>query len=407
MCVVKNLRSSIMIDNQVLPCLIRQVPVSRTRTQKTCTQKRACSRARQFRAYLGTSVFIWGAIAFQVPALAQSFAPLQPQPAATIPLAPQEGIYTLGGTDQIRIDIFEVPELSGANGTYTILADGSLNLPWIGSVVLQDLTLEQAAALLTQRYARFINQPLVTVTLLTPRPVRIGVVGEVNRPGAYVTGQTAGGTLNAESATPIRTVTQAIQAAGGITQTADIRNIEVRRQRRGIGEEVIRVNLWAFLESGDLSQDMSLRDGDTLVVPRATSVTAAESTFLSAANFSPESIKVNVVGEVKDPGSIELQPNASLNQAILAAGGFSPTRARTSRVYLIRLNPDGTTTRQQVEIDLSSGVSETINPALRNNDIIVVGRSDLASVGDSLSAVLGPLAPLAGIFGILRLFSGF
>lgn len=305
-------------------------------------------------------------------------------------------VYTLGGGDQIRIDIFDVPEFSGSNGQYTLLADGSLNLPWIGKVSLQDRTLEEAASILTMQYAPYIRNPRITVTLLAPRSMRIGIIGQVNRPGVYTV--TPGGNA------PRQTVTLAIQTAGGITQTADIRKIEVRRPRSNGGEDVIAVNLWNFLQGGDLSQDAVLRDGDTLVIPEATELNPTEMGQVAIANISPATINVNVVGEVVRPGTVTIPPNSTLNQALLAAGGFNNQRARRSKVELVRLNPNGTVTRREVEVNFSANVNDATNPPLRANDIIIVGRSSLASTSDFLGSVL---SPLNGIFGIFRLLGGF
>lgn len=334
-------------------------------------------------------------------AIAQSNLPgaIAPAPVSTAATsAGVDNLYTLGAGDQIRMDIFDVPEFSGANGTFTILLDGSLNLPWIGRVVVQGLTLDQAAALLTERYAPLIREPLITVTLLTPRPLRIGVVGEVTRPGVYTVSLTESG-----GAVQWRTVTQAIQLAGGITQLADIRQIEIHRPQLDGSTVVLQTDLWAFLQGGDLRQDLNLRDGDTVVIPTATSLNPEEASELAIANFSPDEMQVNVVGEVPRPGAVELVPNSTLNQAILAAGGFDAQRARRSSVTLIRLNPNGTVSRRSVEVDFSAGLNEETNPALRHNDIIIVGRSSLAATADSLETLL---RPLNGLFGIFRLFGG-
>jgi polysaccharide biosynthesis/export protein len=51
-----------------------------------------------------------------------------------------------------------------------------------------------------------------------------------------------------------------------------------------------------------------------------------------------------------------MQPNAPLNQAILAAGGFIPERAETDEVRLIRLNPDGTASQREIPIDFNQGI---------------------------------------------------
>jgi polysaccharide export outer membrane protein len=361
----------------------------------------------------GLGLGCW-AIALSLPLSAQTIpdpVPYEPgglapaRSAAAIPADAASREYTLGAGDQVRVDVFGVADLSGT--TYTLLSDGSLTLPWVGKVVLQGLTTEQASETLVQRYRRYIHRPSITVSLVSQRPVRIGVVGEVNRPGAYVTGQSAGGTIQGDGATtPLRTVTQAIQAAGGITQLADIRNIEIHRPQLSGSEEVIRVDLWAFLQAGELNQDIPLRDGDTLIVPTVSALDPREAVQLAAANFSPETVNINVVGEVKSPGTLSLQSNTSLNQAILAAGGFDLTRARTSEVQLIRINPDGSAVRREIQVDLSAEVNEATNPALRNNDIVVVGRSGLARTGDFLNTLLGPINPFVSVFSILRIFGG-
>ncbi|HEY9598167.1 MAG TPA: hypothetical protein V6D33_10895, partial [Cyanophyceae cyanobacterium] len=71
-------------------------------------------------------------------------------------------------------------------------------------------------------------------------------------------------------------------------------------------------------------------------------------------------------------------------------GGFN-NRARKSSVELVRLNINGTVERRTVDIDFAKGVNDQTNPALRNNDVIIVGRSTLASVSDTLDTAIGPL----------------
>jgi polysaccharide biosynthesis/export protein len=355
---------------------------------------------------IGLSLPLMMAIAHSSPAQAQIAAGRVTVSPVTAPVQ-QEDAYRLGAGDQIRIDIFDVPELSADKGTYVVLVDGSLNLPWIGRVSVQGLTLSESAEILTQKYSTFIHDPLITVSLLTSRPLRVGIVGEVNRPGPYITGQAAGagaaGAPTGETAGQLGTVTQAIQTAGGITQLADIRNIEIRRPQNNGSEEIINVDLWNFLQTGSLSQDITLRDGDTVVVPTATAINEAEASQLAAASFSPGTINVNVVGEVVKPGLVVVQPNISMNQAILAAGGFDNRRARRADVELVRLNPNGTVSKRTIPVDFSSGLNESTNPALRNNDIVIVRRSGLSTTADFISTLVSPLTPLLAILGIFGL----
>jgi polysaccharide biosynthesis/export protein len=320
----------------------------------------------------------------------------------------REEEYILGPGDQIGLDIFDVPELSGAQGQYVVLIDGSVNLPWVGKIQLQGLTLEGASSRLEQAYAPYIRNPLITVNLLTARTLRVNVVGAVKRPGSYIIspqGQTnqilvgdaavAGGSV----ASQWPTVTQALQQAGGITQLANLREVQLRRPRPDGSEELISVNLWELLRSGQIRQDVALRDRDTLIVPQATVLSAEEALLNGSSSIAPATILVNVIGEVRAPGTVEVAPNTSLNQALLTAGGFDP-RARRSKVELIRLRPDGTAERRTIPVDLAAGINEESNPSLREFDTIVVGRSGIAQTGDALDNIFRPLGNIFGIFNV-------
>ena len=346
-----------------------------------------------------------------VPALTPSRVPIRGVTLPPAGAAPQEDVYVLGAGDQIGIDIFDVPEFSGANGRYVVLVDGSINLPWVGRVLVKGLTLEQAAGTLTQAYAPFVRDPLVTVNLLTARTLRVSVVGQVKRPGSYIItpqGQTnqilvGDAAIAGNGANQWPTVTQALQAAGGITQSANLRQVQLRRALPDGSEQVIDINLWELLRSGELSQDVALRDRDTLVIPKGENLSPDEALAIGSASFSPATIRVNVVGEVTTPGTVEVAPNTSLNQALLTAGGFDIRRARRRRVELVRLNADGTAIKRTVPIDLAAGLNEATNPSLRDGDTIIIGRSGITGVRDFVDDVFGPFD---GLFGrIIDIFN--
>ncbi|XHX78881.1 MAG: polysaccharide biosynthesis/export family protein [Stenomitos frigidus ULC029] len=357
---------------------------------------------------------------YSLPATAQT-SPMPPslaQPDVSVPQSigavQPESAYILGAGDLLKIDSYDTPDLV-LEPRYSVLPDGSVNLPWVGSLPVAGLTLKQASDRFKAAYGRFIKNPIVTVGLLAARTLKIGVIGEVTRPGSYIiasnlvsssavsttgaaqnilTGQ-QGGT---ESGSQWPTVSKAIQAAGGITEQADIRQIQIRRQG-SLVTEPLTVNLWAFLSAGDLTQDVQVRDGDTIVIPKATFVDTAEALQVASSNFSPDAIKVNVVGEVSTPGAVAVKPNTTLNQAILAAGGFKGGRAKKA-VELIRLNPDGTVSRRTIAVNLSENLGEKSNPPLRNNDVIVVNRNAIAQIGDTVGTFLGPLTGVLGLFTI-------
>ncbi len=349
------------------------------------------------------------------------------------PLNVRDSGYLLGVGDQLQVSVFNALDYSGEFG---VLPGGVLNIPLAGEILVEGLTLQQASDDIATRLSEYVRRPRVTVSLLEARPLQVAIAGEVNRPGTY--------TLSAEdedtSATP--TLTQAISMAGGITQSADIRQVIVQRQSPRINQataaqlpaandtvsadttaidtlttfnissgrsgatmagnnsNAISVNLWQLLQEGQLAADLPLQRGDRIIIPKATSLSPEESLELASASFSPDTVTVNVVGEVESPGSISLPPNPSLNQAILSAGGFN-RRARQSSVSLVRLNEDGTATQQEIDIDFEAGVDPESNPLLRPNDTVVVRTNGLNRATDTLGTIL---SPLNSGFGLLRLF---
>ena len=416
--------------------------------------------------------------------------------------------YTLGAGDRIRIDIFNVPEYSGE---FLILVDGTVNLPVIGRLRVEGMTLSEMTQLVSQRYAIYLKRPITSVSLISPRPLRIAIAGEVNSPGSYIVEtvegqkfpsvtqliQLAGGlttaaeirtvqirrffqgkeqvlnvdlwqliqqgnlnqditlrdrdtifipttdkidvaqtrqlananfgirgnqTINVavvgevfrpgsyeivpegnESTKPPR-LTQALGIAGGITPLADIRRLEVQRFTSSGVQKKLDIDLWQLLEVGDINEDIILQEGDTIVIPTATEIDPTEATSIAAASFSPDAINVNVVGEVTSPGAVQIPPNTPLNQALLAAGGFDKRRARQKSVELIRLHPNGTVSKRDIQIDFAAKINEENNPILHNNDVIVVNRSGLTSFSDGVGNILQPVGRFFSLFNFFRIF---
>jgi polysaccharide biosynthesis/export protein len=353
----------------------------------------------------------------------QQMAPESPtaSPSARSPEIQQfdQESYILGPGDSIFVEVFNQPDISKA---YLVLIDGTVSMPLVGNVPVRGLTLKEAANAISTQYAAYLKRPVVTARLEANRPVTVGISGQVNRPGTYVVGQTAtaqaatglgqtapgtvaGEGVGAPGSAP--KLSLVLQSAGGITSMADIRNIQIRRpQAGGNPDTMISVNLWRLLKEGDLSQDVVLRDGDSILVPTATALSPAEATELASATFSPSTINVNVVGEVKVAGVKQLRPNTPLNSAIMAAGGFIPTRSNTTKLVLIRLNPDGTVAKRDIKINLAENLNSSNNPPLQNGDTLIVGRSGLASFSDTLGTVLSPFNAITGVFsgGLTNLF---
>ena len=323
---------------------------------------------------------------------------------------PQESLeldsdaYIIGPGDVLELKLFDAPDLSGL---LEVLNDGSVPLPLIGSVRVTGLTLQQATFWVQQLMGQQLLRPDLQLRVVKPRPIRVALVGEVERPGIYSltlseTVSTEGGPSTSISGLP--TVVDAIQKAGGITQIANLRDVVL--QRRLPGEEgqykQAKLNLLDLILKGNQTQNPYLFDGDTIRLGKADE-TPEEAVELASVNLSPQEIKVNVIGEVEKPGTLLLEANTPLVQAVLAAGGPVAWRANKGNVELVRINRNGSATLERFAIDLSQGASNEKNPPLRDGDTVRVNRSGLAQASDAINAVSQPVSGLVTIWTLLKL----
>jgi len=352
--------------------------------------------------------------------LSQLTAPLQAAPALQ-PSATQAATetadfdaYILGAGDRLELS-FLSPSYATLGGSFELLNDGSTSLPMIGSVVLDGLTVNQANRWLTSLYRRYLRRPDVNLRVAQPRPMQVSVVGQVENPGIYVLspggngiGTEASSVAGKTTSIPgLPTVVSAIQKAGGITLIANLSDVRLQRKLPGDRSQLreTQLNLVALLQKGDKRQNPFLFDGDTIVIGKAPSPPPDEVLELAAANLSPSSISVNVVGEVKSPGRIQVKAGTPLIQALFAAGGATPMRANRNNVELVRINRDGTAILRRYTLDYKLGVSGPSNPPLRDGDTVIVNRSVLASGSDLVNVVSQPFTGLVNILALVRILN--
>lgn len=295
-------------------------------------------------------------------------------------------LYTLGPGDGLQLTFLD-PEAKSLNGAFGILADGTTTLPLVGSVQLIGLTIGQATRWLSSLYSKQLVRPQLTLTLTTPRPVKVTIVGEVTRPGLYPLGSFSN---------PV----EAIQTAGGVTVNADVRNIHLRRLAGTAGaQKQTTLNLADLFANGNQLQNPVLFDGDTIVVSRALQPVPEEVLAIGQTNLAPASINVTVIGEVKTPGTVALPANTPLIEALFRSGGLIRRRAQKNHIELVRFNRNGTTTRQIFSYKDDLSVSNLTNPPLRNGDTIIV-RSNL--YGKALTFLNDIAEPLGALNSILN-----
>jgi len=331
-----------------------------------------------------------------------------PLPMASVKVKPgfalQDDAYILGAGDSLDLKLFDALELSGG---LDVLNDGTVSLPLIGSVRVQGLTLSQAQQWFTTLFRKQLQRPDLQLKVVRPRPIRVALVGEVERPGIYTlttseSTQTEGAPTISISGLP--TLVDALQKAGGITLNANLREVTLQRRLPGEAPSYKRasLNLLDLVFEGDQQQNPLLFDGDTIRVGRANQP-VPESVALASTTLTAKRITVYVVGEVERPGATEVSANIPLVQAVLAAGGPKLNRASRSNVELVRINRNGTATKETFKLDLSQGASNSKNPPLRDGDAVLVNRNGLAVASDLINAVGQPLTSVVNIWALTKL----
>ena len=316
----------------------------------------------------------------------------------------QDDAYILGAGDGLDLKLFDAPELSGG---LDVLNDGTVSLPLIGSVRVQGLTLSQAQQWFTTLFRKQLQRPDLQLKVVRPRPIRVALVGEVERPGIYSLTTTESSQIQGASGismSGLPTVVDALQKAGGITLYANLKNVTLQRRLPGEAPSYKRasLNLLDLVFEGDQQQNPLLFDGDTIRVGRADQP-VPESVALASTTLTAKRITVYVVGEVEKAGPTEVSANTPLVQAVLAAGGPKLNRASRSNVELVRINRNGTALKETFRLDFSQGASNAKNPPLRDGDAVIVNRNGFSVASDALTAVGGPLTSLVNIWALTKL----
>lgn len=146
-------------------------------------------------------------------------------------------------------------------------------------------------------------------------------------------------------------VMEAIQKAGGFTDSANKEDVTVTHK----GGETVNVNLFKYVNTGDLTQNVKLEEGDMVFVGTTTATT--------------NEVEVTGLG-VKSPGRVPYEPGMRVMNAVVAAGGFTE-RPKLKQVSVV--HKDGTSETVNLEKFLNGGqISE--NKELRQGDMILVAQ---------------------------------
>lgn len=128
----------------------------------------------------------------------------------------QTAEYRLGPADQVRITVFNEPELTGQ---FVVGSQGTIAYPLVGNVRAAGLTVQEFTEALQTALAEYVRAPSVSVEVANYRPFFI--LGEVTRPGTYPYSASL-------------TVMNAVATAGGFTYRANRGRVFIRHANEDV-----------------------------------------------------------------------------------------------------------------------------------------------------------------------------
>lgn len=158
--------------------------------------------------------------------------------------------YVIGAEDALDIAVWRDETLKA---TVLVRPDGGISFPLAGDFIVAGKTAAEVRAELVRRLEKFVPEPVVTVSVVKVASYRIYVLGRVNKPGDYQTGRNLD-------------VLQALSLAGGMTPFASEDDIRIIRRVDG-GSVSYPFQYSRVRKAGDLSQNITLKSGDVLLVP--------------------------------------------------------------------------------------------------------------------------------------------
>jgi len=189
--------------------------------------------------------------------------------------------YYMRPGDELNIVVTQQQDLGNSStnqSPFVVRPDGNVSFPLVGEIHAEGMTVSQFTDVLQQGLSRYIVDPDVSVNISKLGRVRVYVFGEVRKPGAVELDKG-------------HTVIDAIGAAQGFTRDTAKKKIFLIHQDQP--KSLIPINLNNMLKTGDMSQNVTLREGDILYLTKNHRIDFAR-------DIAPILSSVYMVTEAKD-----------------------------------------------------------------------------------------------------------
>lgn len=325
--------------------------------------------------------------------------------------------YILGPGDALfikfeGIDIF--------TSIYKVNFQNTIFMPEIDNINVEGLTILDLKKTLEKQYQDYVKDPQISISLFEPRPITVHLRGEVNKTGLFtlffreeinnqevynLSGENLLKNENFQSNKNskigrVPRIFDLLQEGRGITKYADLSNITVTRinpKSNGGGKIIAKVDVLSLITEGDQSQNITLRDGDSINVPKSNFLIRDQLISLNKSNLTPDFIRVYINGNIPRPGVFKLNQGSSLLEGIATAGG---KKAYSGKVEFIRFNNKGETKKEIITFNSSAEKGSRGNPILAEGDIIVLRKNFLGKTASIIDEFARPVVNAYGVYAI-------
>jgi polysaccharide export outer membrane protein len=271
------------------------------------------------------------------------------------PVTENQSFATIDGIPQYKIgpgDLLEVFITKGSAQErlqIPVRANGRVSVSFV-ELPVEGLTAEQAAKEIARALAVYFRTPIVDVLVKEYNSKKVSILGAV-----AITPRGGLGTVPLVGRT---TLLELITKAGGIASNASLERIRVSRA----SGKSYTINLFRFMQEGDLAHEFILDNGDVVFVPE---------------RAPGEEPRVFLLGEVKTPGPVAYYPRLTLTQLMAQAGGWiDGALFREARIIRGDLHSP-----EIIGIDLARLMLDgdrRIEQFLKPNDIVFIPRLPIA-----------------------------
>ncbi len=305
-------------------------------------------------------------------------------PSPIVPQPDRFSTYRLGPTDVITVYVQRFQDLSFQAA---IDQEGKITHAVLGKISLQGLTIDEAQEQVRQAVSRYIINPIVLLSLATPRPVQVTISGEIAKPGLYPLLQNSG------------RVSSVLLAAGGTTERGDLRAVKVRRTFTNGTIKEQDIDLYTPLKDGSAFPDLRLQDGDVIVIPTLdpTKVGDYDRSIVARSTLVKPVLTIRILSYARGGLTEVPVPNGSKFVDALAKSGLNPDQANLARVAVVRFDA---VQQKAITFEVNGKDALMGNPtqniALQDNDVIVVGRNFVGRITYALNVFTQPFRDVLG-----------